>query len=255
MKVSIITVVKNAIDTLGDTLKSIYSQTYPNIEHIVIDGVSTDGTVELIEKHSDKISYFICEPDTGLYNAMNKGITAASGDLLFFLNGDDEIYENTTIEKIVKTFRKTNADIVYGDLVAVNKEEKTEEIQTGDMTDKFFWMNQCLCHQVIFYKSELFKKYGFYDEKYKIAADYDFNLRCIIKNKTKIFYMPEIISKFAVGGYGHQNKKIYDKEQKEIAKKYFSPYQLTIKNFLFKNCRSLLRNKFSRKLMENLVHI
>ncbi len=253
MKVSIITVVKNAVNTLEHTLKSIYSQTYQNIEHIVIDGVSTDGTLDVVEKYKDKISYFISEPDAGLYNAMNKGIKAATGDILFFLNGDDQLYENTTIESIVEAFRKTNADMIYGDLIAVDTKKQTEELQPGNIADKFFWINQCLCHQVIFYKAELFKKYGLYDEKYKIAADYDVNLRCIIKNKAKAVYVPEVISKFTVGGLGHQNKETYDREQKEIAKKYFSSYQLEVKKFLFKTCRALIRNKTIRQLLNMLV--
>jgi len=253
MKVSIVTVVKNAADTLEDTLKSIYSQTHQDIEHIVIDGISTDGTLGIIEKYRDKISYFVSEPDTGLYNAMNKGIKAATGDILFFLNGDDRIYSKTTIVNIVETFNQTNVDIIYGDLITVNKKNNMEELQSGSGADKFFWMNQCLCHQVIFYKAELFKKYGFYDEKYRIAADYDFNLRCIFKNKTKAVYIPKIISKFTVGGLGHQNKEIYDREQMEIAKKFFTPYQLAVKNFLFKNCRSIIRNKIMRKILNKII--
>jgi glycosyltransferase involved in cell wall biosynthesis len=253
MKISVITVCKNAGETIENTIKSILSQTYENIEYIIIDGISTDNTLDIIKKYQDKIHCWLSEQDSGLYNAMNKGIKASSGEILFFLNADDTIYNEKVIERIINYFERSKADIIYGDLIAVNRETNTEELQKSNSADKLFWMNQCVCHQVIFYKKELFQKYGYYDEKYKIAADYDFNLKCIIKNKTKAIYVSEIISKFTIGGFGHQNKEIYNKEQQEIINKFFSKTQLKIKNFLFKQCRSIIKNKMLRGFLDKLI--
>jgi glycosyltransferase involved in cell wall biosynthesis len=249
MKVSIITVCKNAENTIENTIQSVVAQNYKNIEYIVIDGASSDKTLEMINKYRDKISYFISEPDSGLYNAMNKAIKSATGNILFFLNADDVLYDENVVKDVVSEFFRTKADFLYGNLTAVYPENKKEILQKSETVDKFFWMNQCICHQVIFYKADLFKKYGFYDENYKIAADYDFNLRAIIKNKCKTYYFDRIIAKFTMGGLGHSNKNIYDKEQKEISIKYFGETKIKFKEFLFKNCRSIIRTNFLRKLI------
>jgi len=249
MKISVITVCKNAENTIEKTFHSVFNQTYQNIEYIVIDGGSADETPSIINKYKNKIGYFISEPDNGIYEAMNKGINASTGDILFFLNADDILYDENVMQEVVNEFSQTKTDFLYGNLISVYPKNKKEELQKSETIDKFFWMNQCLCHQVIFYKVDLFKKYGFYDENYKIAADYDFNLRAIIKNKCKTYYFDRIISKFTMGGYGQSNKDIYVKEQREISVKYFGGVKIKFKEFLFKNCRSIIRIKFLRKLI------
>ena len=180
---------------------------------------------------------------------MNKGINASTGDILFFLNADDCLYDKNVIKDIINEFDKTKTDFLYGNLIAVYPEKNQEKLQKSDIVDKLFWMNQCICHQVIFYKSDLFKKFGYYDENYKIAADYDFNLKVIVKNKCKTHYFGRVISKFTMGGYGQSNKVRYDKEQEEIAVKYFGILKFKFKKFIFKQCRSILKNKSLRKII------
>ena len=116
MKVSIITVSFNAENTIEDSIKSVLAQAYPDIEYIIIDGKSTDKTVDIIEKYRGKIHYFISEPDYGIFNAMNKGIKAATGDILYFLNTNDYIFDEKVIEDVVKFFQKTKATMIFGDM-------------------------------------------------------------------------------------------------------------------------------------------
>ena len=116
MKISVITVCYNEAATIEKTLESIFNQTYQNIEFIVIDGGSTDGTLDIIEKYKDKIAYFVSEPDEGIYNAMNKGIKASSGEVLYFLNANDTLYSDDVLETVVSVFEKGNYDFVYGNI-------------------------------------------------------------------------------------------------------------------------------------------
>ncbi|NIQ17074.1 MAG: glycosyltransferase, partial [Candidatus Dadabacteria bacterium] len=121
MKISVITVVYNAEDTLEQTIMSVYGQSYNEIEYIIIDGSSSDATLSIINKHRDKISHVISEPDQGIYDAMNKGINISTGDVVGFLNADDLYYENNVVEKIIRCFETDSVDACYGDLVYVSK--------------------------------------------------------------------------------------------------------------------------------------
>ncbi len=255
MKVSIITVCKNAAATIEKTIQSVISQGYPEIEHIIIDGNSTDGTLNILDKYRENIAFIISERDTGVYNAMNKGIKRATGDILYFLNANDILYNEKIIEKVVNIFMKKDIQILWGDLIAINEENKQETLQKSDNADKFFWMSQCLCHQVIFYKRELFENYGLYDENYKIAADYDFNLKCLIKNRIKHSYLPEVAAKFTLGGFS--TSEVFSgkikAERKQIISTYFSKRQIKVRDFLHKQCRFLLRNKFFKKFIASII--
>lgn len=227
MKISIITVCKNAIDTIEDTLSSLYEQSYKNIEHIVIDGVSTDGTLELLSKYKDKISILVSEPDTGIYNAMNKGIKLATGDIVYFLNATDSLYDKNVFEKVVNEFEThPDLELLWGDVQFVENNEDIRIAKFDNINIKSDLIYNNPCHQVIFYKNDVYKKFGGYDEKFPIYADYEFNSKMLVHNDVKCKYIPETLARFELGGIStSSDEKIKQrqlKERKDIYKQIFS---------------------------------
>ncbi len=219
MKVSIITSVYNNKETIKDAIESVLSQTYKNIEYIIIDGASTDGTVEIIKGYEDKINKFVSEPDKGIYDGLNKGINITSGDIIGFLHSDDVYMNNEVIEKVVETFKKYNCDGVYGDLVYVSKSSdkvirfwKSGEFSVDKL--KKGWMPP---HPTLFLKREIYEKYGLFDLSFKIAADYDFMLR-VLKNNLKLYYIPEVLYKMRIGGESNKSLKNIILKSKEDLK-------------------------------------
>lgn len=187
--ITIITVCYNAISSIEKTIISVINQTYPNIEYIIIDGGSTDGCIDVIKKYEDKITYWISEPDKGIYDAMNKGIKLAKGEWINFMNCGDTFYNNTTIEEL---FQKANfdSDIIYGNtnLLLITG----EYIQRGEVVSDNEYMP--FCHQASFSRNSLMKKYGF-DTKYKICADRNF-FYTAYKNNAKFEYIDVTISNY-----------------------------------------------------------
>ena len=173
MKVSIITSVYNNEKTIEDAIKSVLSQTYPNIEYIVVDGASKDGTIDVIKKYEDKISTFVSERDKGIYDGLNKGVSLATGDIIAFLHSDD-IYENENIiTEVVEHFKSTNTDSIYGDLVYVDKEDTSKIFrywQSGEYTFKKLSNGWMPPHPTFFVKKEFYDKYGKVDLDFVIAA-------------------------------------------------------------------------------------
>ena len=249
MKISIITVCKNAVDSIEDTLLSLYGQTYNNIEHIVIDGASTDGTLEILNKYQDKIAYFVSESDSGIYNAMNKGIKAATGDFLYFLNATDSLYDETVFETIVKEFEQhKNLKILWGKVQFTEEKKDTSVLLYDDINFKSDFAYKNPCHQVIFYKNDIFKKYGGYDEEFPIYADYDFNLRMLAINNLECKYIPKFLARFELGGISTAtdeiNMEIQRKEKIKIHYKNLSS------SLLF--CGIYANEKISRFFMKFL---
>lgn len=203
MKISIITVVWNNKETIKNAIDSVFGQTYENIEYIVVDGASTDGTVEVVRSYGDKISKFVSEPDRGLYDAMNKGLALASGDIVGILNSDDFYIDKYVIEKIVKEFEEKKVDSVYADLVFVKPDNLDKTVRYYDSShfnpDKFAygWMP---AHPTFFVKKEVYQKYGLFKTDYKIAADYELLTRFLAKNRISYSYLKEPIVKMRVGG-------------------------------------------------------
>jgi glycosyltransferase involved in cell wall biosynthesis len=192
--VTIITVVLNGEKHLEQTIKSVFSQTYPNIEYIVIDGGSKDGTIDLIKKHENKIDYWQSEKDNGLYFAMNKGIAVAKGDMIGILNADDYFTEDT-VKYVVEAYIKTNADILHGDILLITEKES---IRMKPDFDKMM-QQPSVFHPTCFVKKMVYEKIGNFNTNYKISADYDFLLRCVKQNYL-FHYIPEVLSCFRPGG-------------------------------------------------------
>lgn len=226
MKISIITVCKNAEKTIEQTLLSVFNQTYKNIEYIIIDGASSDGTLGVIEKYKDRIACCISEPDTGIYNAMNKGIKQASGDILYFLNSNDTVYDEKVFEEIIRHYQNTlGLEIVCGNVQFVNKEKQNTRILKYDKFKSirpYGYTNPC--HQVMFFSAELFKKYGLYDESFVVFGDYDKNVEFLVKNRAKFKYIDRFIARFQDDGISSNPNggmtELFKKERSLIIKRY-----------------------------------
>ncbi|HTA26834.1 MAG TPA: glycosyltransferase family 2 protein [Bacteroidia bacterium] len=208
LKISIITVCYNNVDTLEDTIKSVQSQSYPEIEYIVVDGASKDGTLEIIEKYKSGISKFVSEKDNGIYFAINKGIRMATGDIIGILHGDDLYTDNTIIAKVAATFEKSGADCVYGDLQYVdraNPEKITRSWVAGEYKAGMFLKGWMPPHPTFFIRKECIEKHGDYNTTLFQASDYEFMLRMIHKHQLKIHYLPEVLVKMKIGGASNKS--------------------------------------------------
>jgi len=228
MKVSVITIVYNNKACIADCICSVLSQSYPDIEHIVIDGGSIDGTQEQIALFKDKLAYYVSENDKGLYDALNKGIRHATGDIIGILHSDDLYYEPETIRKVVDAFQQSEADLVYangqyisagGDLQPVSTKQEAEgeksglQVRVSDVRNEvkriyrarpfkkqylmFGWIP---LHTTIYVRRELFQKYGLYDTQYQIASDYEISLRWFFNETIKKVYLNEWVVKMRLGG-------------------------------------------------------
>jgi glycosyltransferase involved in cell wall biosynthesis len=199
MKVSIITVTFNSEKYLEDTLVSIFSQSYPDIESIVIDGKSMDGTLSILQKYQNKIT-FISEPDTGIYDAMNKGIKLATGDIIGILNSDDVLFDNEIINKVVHSF-SSDVDCVYGNVILVNEFNKiVRNYSSANFKLKDFEFGHMPPHPSFYIRKEAFQKFGHYNTSFMISADYDLLLRFLYIHKLKSKYLDFILVKMRDGG-------------------------------------------------------
>lgn len=258
MKISVITVCRNAAKTIEETLSTLYSQTYKDIEHIVIDGVSTDGTLEILSKYKENISILVSEPDTGIYNAMNKGIKLATGDVVYFLNATDSLYDNNVLENAANEFKKhPDLEFLWGDVQFVENDKDVRVATFENIKIKSDLIYNNPCHQSIFYKNNVFKKYGCYDETLPIYADYEFNARVLVLENVRCKYIPKVLSRFELGGVSTAlDEKIKSRqkaERKEIYSRIFGHnINFTLDNFFTKTFGTITRNVKKTKLWKNL---
>ncbi|MBO0948734.1 glycosyltransferase family 2 protein [Fibrella forsythiae] len=208
MTVSIITVVYNGADTIADAIDSVLGQTYPMIEYIIIDGNSTDGTQAIIAGYGNRISQFVSEPDKGLYDAMNKGIQRATGDIIGILNADDLYRHTEVISRIVDTFSQYQADAVYGDLV-YSQRESPERImrywRAGTYRPGAFLRGWMPPHPTFFVKSNVYQQHGYFTTTLRSAADYELMLRFVHKHQIQIAYLNEVVVVMRLGGVSNSS--------------------------------------------------
>lgn len=216
-KVSIITVSYNSFNTIEQTIKSVLEQTYKNIEYIIVDGLSTDGTQQIIEKYLDSIAYFVSEKDNGLYYAMNKGIKRATGDVIGIINSDDW-YASDAVENVVNYFKHNKAELTYGKTVIITENGK-ERLSGGRYPITDIWWRIPFMHPSVFVKKEIYERYGMFDTEYRLAADCDLLIRFYSQN-VRFGYIDEVIAYFRDGGLSakKQNESIY--ESYKISLKY-----------------------------------
>ena len=208
MKISIITITFNSAKTLKRALESIQHQTYADIEHVIVDGASTDGTREMIESYTKahKNVRWVSEPDDGIYNAINKGIKIATGDVIGFLHSDDIFNSADSIEQIAHAFDESGADIVYGDLQYVRAGKVVRRWQSNAFHPrslKYGWMPP---HPTMYVRREVYEQVGPYDEWFRISADYDMILR-LFQADYKTHYIPFVLVSMETGGASNKDTK------------------------------------------------
>jgi glycosyltransferase involved in cell wall biosynthesis len=231
-KVSIITVTFNCRDLLIQTIENVFSQSFNDFEYIVIDGKSSDGTVDIINDNLDKISFWISEPDKGIYDAMNKGLNAATGEYVIFLNAGDTFYEPNTLNKI--PFQKfPKADIFYGETMILDKERNPLGLRRKklphNLTWKHFRNGMVVCHQSILVKQGIAPEY---DHSYKYAADIDWVLK-VLKLSNETIFTETIISNFIEGGFSSQKQKESWAERFKIMRNNFGLTTTLLKHIQF----------------------
>ena len=224
--VTIITIVHNNVKTIRTAVQSVAHQSYENIEHIVIDNCSNDGTLEAIYQQENDISLIISEPDDGIYHALNKGIKLANGKIVGFLNSDDVLKNRNTITTIVQNLMAEDNEAVYGDLQYFSKQRPNRIIRSwksSKYTSKKFRQGWMPPHPTFYTYKDIYLKYGFFDISYKISSDYDMMLRLLYEKKIKAKYIPEVLVKMQRGGVSNQNLRsimLKSKEDFLIMKKY-----------------------------------
>lgn len=243
--ISIITVVKNGVLTIERTILSVIKQDYSDFEYIIIDGVSTDGTLAILNKYSNNIKIIISEPDTGIYDAMNKGIAVATGDWIYFLGCDDILYDSSTLTKVFSN-NIIGVDVLYGNVEFLY----SHKIFDGE----FNFEKLCTkspCHQAIFYRKELFKRFGNFDTNYINTSDYVFNVKTFC-SRVHWKYIDQIIAIYNETGASFSSKdKTYLKENFAIRFNNFSPFVSDIavsKIFYSSYFQFLLSHKLSISL-------
>lgn len=287
MKISIITVCKNAEIAIERTILSVVSQTYNNIEYIIVDGASTDGTLDIIKKYEKEVSsrhastcpefiegrftlHYISEPDTGIYQAMNKGTEMATGDYLLFLNAGDYLIHYNVVALVSEIIKDEKCDVAHGNCINVNPFSGEYSINKGtaNYCPEFFY-NNAMPHQAIFYKKGILIKFGFYDEKFKIISDNLLNKKIFCDKTVSKKYIDQIISVYFWDGISSQSSghfgSIHNKERELFYKEGFNKKELTDifesvdrreKIRIKKNKKSVLRflSKLFRKFYEEWVN-
>ncbi|MGF1750763.1 glycosyltransferase family 2 protein [Vibrio cionasavignyae] len=238
MKVSIITATYNSSDTVLDTLQSLNEQTYADIEYIIIDGGSTDNTLSIIEANSNRVATIVSEEDKGIYDALNKGINAATGDIVGFLHSDDLLAYPDAIKELVETLEHEGTEAVYADLEYVSKDDTSKVIRkwiSGEFDQQKLRSGWMPPHPTFFMKRDLYLKYGVFDLELKIAADYDSLLRYLWSNNVTASYLPKVVTKMRFGGASNGSLVNIIKKTKEDIQalknnQLFWPSALLIKN-------------------------
>lgn len=210
MKISIITITYNSAATVEQTILSVLDQDYKDIEYIIVDGASTDGTMEIVNRYKDRIAKIVSEKDKGLYDALNKGISMATGEVTGILHSDDFYTGHSVISHVMDLFEKENCDGVYADLYYVNRDHTDKIVRKWNSgayhAGRFIngWMPP---HPTFFVKTFCYKKFGAFDLEFRTSADYELMLRFIEKHKIRLAYLPEYIINMRTGGQSNVSLK------------------------------------------------
>jgi glycosyltransferase involved in cell wall biosynthesis len=232
MKLSVITICLNEAGTIERTIQSVLGQTFVDYEYIIIDGGSQDGALDIINKYANRITHFISGPDSGVFNAQNKGIKLSSGEYLLFLNAGDYLSSPKILEQIFSV--NYDSDILYGDIFIKLNSESIFKKKLPEKMTKNYLFNDTLPHQASLIKKELFNRIGLYDEKFKFASDYDFFLKAIYQNKSCIEYIPLPISVYNLKGKSSRikNRNKLNAERRLSQKSNFNKSTYYIFRFL-----------------------
>jgi glycosyltransferase involved in cell wall biosynthesis len=251
-KVSVITINFNDQNGLEKTIQSVVSQTVSDLEFIVIDGGSTDNSVNVIKKYVDKITYWVSEKDKGIYDAQNKGIARATGDYLLFLNAGDCFYNASIIENFYKFGLLNAKKIIYGNTRFLNPNNTAYIIHPPQKLDLNFWYSNTINHQAVFFDGSLFKMYGNFNTEYTFASDFEFLFKIYRKEPAEFAYFNELICNYDNTGLTSKDEyhKFILKERKEIILKYTTKNEFSKMRKAYLNTLSLKR-KYMTIIREN----
>lgn len=243
--ISVITVCLNSEKTLANTIESVISQTYKNKEYIIMDGNSTDGTIELAKKMCEGADFvkIFSEPDDGTFYAMNKAIDKAQGEYIIFINADDKLYDCSILEKLTANLDK-DTDILYGDMEVFDTRSSCTHIEKQDNLSYGKLIVSSLYHPCLLVRKKLFTQFGNFDTTYKITADYDWGLRMLLKHKAKIKYIPVVMAQFAYGSglsSSEANREQIRNERQDIYLKYFGKREVKFFTRIYKTFRSITK--------------
>lgn len=213
-----VTVAYNAVNTIEDTIRSIASQIYPDVEYILIDGASTDGTLDVIERHHDQLTKVISEPDQGIYDAMNKGIHAATGDVIGFLNADDVYAHQNVLATVAEIMKREHLDALFGDVAFFRPENPGRTLRHYSSarfrTERIAW-GWMPAHPALFVRREVFQRVGAFRTDYRIAGDFEFVARAFGKQPLRYRHLPEVLVRMRTGGVstgGWRNTLLLNRE-------------------------------------------
>lgn len=252
-KITIVTPTYNTVETVEQTIQNILDQNYPNLEYIVIDGASTDGTVDVLNKHKDIFTKFVSEPDKGIYDAMNKGISFATGEWIIFMNAQDRFFEKDTLIKAAQ-YLTDNVDVVYGGF-QFNHVYDVSEYRPPVATTEL-WKGMNICHQAIITRTSLLKEYP-YSMKYKIVADYDAIMHQLHVQKARFLKIDFPVAILSGGGLSDKKRIKSLQEQVTVAEKFDKSLlhmlwrRLNLANRAFRVfVRNLLPTSFVKRYLE-----
>jgi glycosyltransferase len=207
-KISVVTTTYNSAGSLADCLDSVASQTYAELEHIVIDGASRDGSQEILDKHRTSLARLVSEPDEGVYFGLNKGIVCSTGDIVGFLHADDVYQHSGVLETVASAFEDPSVEAVYGDLVYVDRHDLRHVVRRWHAGEfkrerlRWGWMPP---HPTLYMRRSLYERFGVFDTRYRIAADYDLMLRVLSHTSGRILYLPQVLVRMRMGGVSNQS--------------------------------------------------
>lgn len=203
MKISIITVSYNSEATIADTLRSVASQTHPDIEHILIDGASRDATMSIADRYRDRLAHLASEPDRGIYDAMNKGLRLATGEIVGFLNSDDYYRDEWVLERVAHAFDSENLDAVFGDAEFIDPKSPQKVIRrysSGHFRPNRIRWGWMPAHPTLFFRRAIYERYGAFRTDFRIAGDFEFIARAFVDEKLRYRYIPEVLVTMRTGG-------------------------------------------------------
>lgn len=221
MKISVITAVYNRVATIGDALDSVRAQTWPDVQHVVIDGASTDGTLELLQARRNEIAVLVSEPDNGIYDALNKGIAQATGDVIGLMHSDDLYADEHVLADIAAAFNDTRVDAVYGDLDYVAQDDTSRVIRrwrSGDFSPALLSRGWMPPHPTLYLRRRVIERWGAFDASYRIAADYDAVLRYFGRGGIRPAYVSRVLVKMRLGGESNRSiSRVLRKSREDYA--------------------------------------
>jgi len=218
IKISVITAVFNRVDTVADALASVAAQTWPLVEHIAIDGGSTDGTLAVLDAHRQHLATLVSEPDKGIYDALNKGIGRATGDVVGFLHADDLFQDDQALARVAAAFADPAVDAVYGDLVYVRKHDPDQVVRywhAGRFEPGCLAHGWMPPHPTFYVRRSVYENLGLFDTRYRISADYESILRFLGKGGIRPVYVPHVLVRMRLGGISNQSVRSMVRKSRE----------------------------------------